>query len=314
MATTYTTTTHKKSAASQEATQARRSDAAKTVEDATNALVEEIKAGKTEQLLAWFNYCAQFHQYSPANQWLITEQCAMRNVDASKVASYRKWQELGYQVKRGERALWIWAPRPYTREVENKQTHETEEKQYVGFILVPVFDASQIAQGTNPETGEEYKPLGAFFTPLPTSEEAAALYEAGKVAASATGFTCSEEELRKGFQGYNQGKAIVVNEALDPTSKFCTLVHEFTHGLLHQTTNGLTKQIVECEAEATSYIVAKHFGITNPFSSDYLQMFGKDEKSLTERLGNIRSAAHAIIVKIEQALGAAQESEEERAA
>ena len=45
----------------------------------------------------------------------------------------------------------------------------------------------------------------------------------------------------------------------------------------------------------------------------YLQMYGNDAKSLSERLDRIRATAHAIIVKIEQALGAAQESEEQAA-
>src|SRR5947208_2152447 len=95
---------------------ARRADAKKAVDDGVKALLEEIQAGKTERLVQWFDFCAQFHRYSAANQHLIAEQAHRRGVRASHVASYAAWQELGkqrhgkpYQVKKGEKAIFIWA-------------------------------------------------------------------------------------------------------------------------------------------------------------------------------------------------------------
>ncbi len=45
----------------------RRAHARKTVEDG-------IKAGKTELLVQWLDFCAYFYKNSPANQFLIAEQ------------------------------------------------------------------------------------------------------------------------------------------------------------------------------------------------------------------------------------------------
>jgi hypothetical protein len=49
---------------------------------------------------------AQFHHYSFANCWLIYSQCP----HATLIAGYRKWQELGRQVKKGEKSIAIFAP------------------------------------------------------------------------------------------------------------------------------------------------------------------------------------------------------------
>ena len=55
----------------------------------------------------------------------------------------------------------------------------------------------------------------------------------------------------------------------------------------------------ELHAEAISYVVSHHFGIRNPFSSDYLQNWGNTEKELLAELETIKTTASAIIEQIE---------------
>jgi len=62
----------------------------------------------------------------------------------------------------------------------------------------------------------------------------------------------------------------------------------------------LEKRVKECQAEATSFIVAYHFGVNNPFSSDYLQTWGNDEKTLMEELEVVQKTAAKIIKKMEE--------------
>jgi hypothetical protein len=59
----------------------------------------------------WLRTRRAFHRYSLHNQLLI----AVQAPHATHVASFRAWLKLGYCVRKGERALRIWAPMPPSR-------------------------------------------------------------------------------------------------------------------------------------------------------------------------------------------------------
>jgi hypothetical protein len=69
-------------------------------------LAEELAQGKSARLQQYLAFAARFHQYSRANQWLILAQMPT----ATRVASYKKWQDEGYQVARGQTGIRILAP------------------------------------------------------------------------------------------------------------------------------------------------------------------------------------------------------------
>ena len=54
----------------------------------------------------WLQTRARFRRYSWKNQLLI----AMQHPTAERVAGFRAWLSLGYCVRKGERAIRIWAP------------------------------------------------------------------------------------------------------------------------------------------------------------------------------------------------------------
>lgn len=305
-------TTTKKHTVSQEVKDERRTTAKKTVEDATNKLIEELQAGKTERLQSIFRFSALFHRYSYANMRLIEAHGRERDEAASYVASFNRWGEIGnekhqkpYLVKKGEKAIWIWAPRPYTQKVINKETNKEEERDGLGFVLVPVFADYQIDQS------EGQPPLESFFTARAESEDSQRLYSTLVSVAKNNGFTVREQEMNGGMQGYCANKLIVMKGNQDSTSKFLVLVHEYTHGLLEHSKHHaeLSKQERELEAEATSFVVGEHFGIHNDFSSDYLLMYGNTSATLIAQLERIRMVAHTIIEQLEKALGTVQSEE-----
>jgi hypothetical protein len=75
-------------------------------------------------------------RYSVSNLCLIL----LANPDASFVAGFKAWLELGYCVRRREHAIWIFAPMP-TRRRDRGPTAETDDEQRrVLFRAVPVFD------------------------------------------------------------------------------------------------------------------------------------------------------------------------------
>jgi hypothetical protein len=70
------------------------------------AAVEALTASEGWQ--RWLASRRHFHQYSFNNQLLIAMQCP----EATHVAGFRRWLQLGYAVRKGETALRIWMPIP----------------------------------------------------------------------------------------------------------------------------------------------------------------------------------------------------------
>src|SRR5689334_6847128 len=77
---------------------------------ATERLTAAYEAiiGDPCQFAAYLAMLGRLHRYSPANCALIYSQCP----HASTVASYRHWQREGRQVRKGERAIRLFAPIP----------------------------------------------------------------------------------------------------------------------------------------------------------------------------------------------------------
>src|SRR5262249_12255969 len=140
-----------------------------------------------------------------------------------------------------------------------------------------------------------------FFEPLADDQEA--LCQAITTAATADGFQVGAERTR-GAQGYSQGRRIVTREGLDSTSRALTLLHEWAHGVLHQCVHALsedrpmTAELKECHAEAIAWVAAHHFGVTSPYSSDYLLQWSTTPERLREELDVIVKAASHLISAI----------------
>ncbi len=247
-------------------------------------LLAELRQGRSQRLENYLAFTARFRHYSAHNQMLIFMQCP----EATYVAGYKTWQEMGYQVARGEKGIRILAPRPYKKVPAETQ----EEEARIYFVTVAVFDASQLA-----DLGK--KPLPIFFTPLGDDQQELSARVAQVVAEN--GIIINEQETGRA-QGYSAGRRIAISEGLDSRNRVLTLIHEYAHELLHWDEEGKrqSKQVKECQAEAVSYVVAHHFGIHNPFSADYLQSWGNTPKELLAELETVRRTAAYIIERIEQ--------------
>ncbi|MSP12838.1 MAG: hypothetical protein EXR62_07760 [Chloroflexi bacterium] len=255
------------------------------VDQGIDSLLAELAQGRSQRLEDYLTFTARFHRYSLNNQILIY----MQRPDATYVAGYRTWQEMGYQVAGGQKGIRIQAPRPYKR--KNRETGEEEEA--ITFATVSVFDASQLANLAE-------RPLPAFFTPL--ADDQGALFARLAQVVTEDGIIITEQ--RTGLaQGYSTGGSIALKAGMDSRNKVLVLIHEYAHELLHWGGEGkeMAIQVKECHAEAVSYVVAHHFGMDNPFSSDYLHHWGTTPKELVAELEVIRRAAAYIIDRIEEA-------------
>src|SRR5919106_6433419 len=122
-------------------------------------LVGELKEGHTENYLEYLKFVSRFHKYSQFNQMLIFAQ----KPEATLVAGYRTWQEMGHQVKAGEKGIKIMAPIYVKNLEENELGQPTSLQKLVGFKVVSVFDSSQLT--------EPAKSLWDFRDKVPTDAE-----------------------------------------------------------------------------------------------------------------------------------------------
>lgn len=196
---------------------------------------------------------ARFHDYSFANTQLIWSQALARGFEPTRVAGYRTWQQLGRQVRGGEKGIQILAPVTRTVEADDGE----EERKVVGFRVVHVFDQSQ-TDG------------------LPLPEVRAAVLEGDlplqwdKVAemVAAAGFTLEVADVDRlrdanGITDWRNHQ-VVVRESLPGTQRFKTLVHELAHIRLHEPTSGGRpdcRGMVEVEAESVAYMVCAALGV-----------------------------------------------------
>lgn len=274
-------------------------------------LTGKLEKGITD-LYASDNYAqyicamAKFHHYSARNAFLIL----LQYPEASYVAGYNTWKELGRQVKRGEQGIQILAPCGFEaselREKIDPKTGQAmigpdgqtlTEKKYIQpnrFRIAHVFDMNQTEGKELPQihselTGEVkdfngiYERLAAL-SPLPVEQE--------DFPGAARGYTSFSENR------------IVVRPSMSQVQTIKTLVHEIAHAKLHKPSDILDeaqkkkRRQKEVEAESIAYVVCQYYGIdTSDYSLGYVAGWskGKELVELKASLDTIHRTAGEII-------------------
>lgn len=252
--------------------------------DATDVLSKQLQVGINERFVELLKFYANnFHRYSVNNTFLIQIQLP----HASYCAGLRRWNELGYTVRPGEKALWVLAPRFVKR--ENPDTGK-EEQRMIGYVAVPVFDASQVEGG---------HALPAIR--LDVEGDFATLYQALKKAAEDNGISVTESALSDALAGYAKRKEIHLHERLTDSQKFMTCIHEVAHALLHFEALPDSRATAELEAEATVFTLCHILGIESEASSSYIKVWRGDAESLKRSMQNIHKAVKTIYGWLEAA-------------
>jgi N-terminal domain of anti-restriction factor ArdC len=159
-------------------------------------------------------------RYSVNNQLLI----ALARPDATFVAGFRAWLELGYQVGKGEKAIWILAPLKI-KERDGVSGEETGETRTL-FRAVPVFDRAQVT------AGEHAAPLEPPAEPL-SGDSHEHLLEPLERFAGSLGFPVSFESIDGpggGWCDYKR-KRIVVDAGQPANARVRVLIHEIAHAM-----------------------------------------------------------------------------------
>lgn len=248
-----------------------------------------------------------FHEYSLYNTILIMMQCPQ----ASLVAGYKKWQTMGRQVKRGEKAITILCPCPHKvkkkvldkdgNPVLDENGKETEKEFSIPYFRPgSVFDISQ----TDGEPIETLNPKVLTDTVNGYDVLIQKLISISPV-------PVTFEEIEGSAKGYfsPSSKEIVVKKDMPNLQTLKTLVHESAHARLHNLEameeHAKDRETKEVEAESVAYCVLTAFGFdTSEYSFPYIAGWssGRDMKELKSSMDLIRITAGQIIDELQKGM------------
>jgi antirestriction protein ArdC len=264
----------------------------KLAEESLNRLASELEAGKSDALQNYLNTMGRFHNYSWRNVLLIGAQ----RPEATRVAGYHTWKDLGRQVKTGEKGIMIFAPM-LTRQRENAVTHPNAEKtptkqddpsRVTGFRAAFVFDVSQT----------EGKPLPEFAK---TTGDPKDHLDKLKALVAKKGISLEYDKSIAPADGVSYGGKIRLVPGMQPAEEFSVLAHELAHEMLHHGKDEarLPKIDRETQAEAVAYVVSRGVGLdTNSAAADYIALYTGDKKTLSQSLSAIQETSSRILEEI----------------
>ena len=257
------------------------------------AVHEQLAAGvaalsDSEGWQRMLQVAARFHRYSPNNVLLISVQ----RPEATLVAGYRSWQQLGRQVVRGERGIAILAP-VLVRADSHPDTQAADPARVLrGFRVTHVFDVSQTEGDALPDTGPRLlaggSPRGLWDTLASQVHDAGFTLDRGHCGAA---------------NGYTDHVQHHVRVRADVSSaQACkTLAHELAHVLLHgpdQPTR--LRHEAEVEAESVAYVVSTAAGLTTgDYSIPYVTSWSAGSTDVVrDAATRVLSTARLIIDRI----------------
>lgn len=272
-----------------------------------DAVLKQLKDGvesiqESAKFRLFLSTMARFHDYSIGNLILI----AIQKPDATHVAGFNTWKDLGRWVKKGEKGIAILAPvmppSPTCPQcgaripkgarfcpecgasVEEVEIEVTPRR----FIVVYVFDIEQT----------EGKPLPEFQVPALTGEANEELFNKVMALADSEGLTVSFES-RPGqdpeIKGQYSGKTIWVRPEESRAQQLKSLIHEVAH-YYSEGVFMIPRRDAETIAESAAFAVGAHFGFDSGVRSfPYVALWAQDKKVLEQNLGSVRRVAARMI-------------------
>ncbi len=247
---------------------------------AIHELGQALESGRSQALRKYLSAMAMFHRYSLRNVMLI----AVQRPDATRVAGYQTWRQLGRQVRKGAKGILILAPITLKRTTEALGQEEESSKVAVGFRAVYVFDVADTEGQPLPELSRTEGDPSGYASRL-------------KEFVSQCGIQLEySDEIYPALGQCSPGRIVLLPHQ-SAAEEFATLAHEVAHSLLHQRARctETSKCVRETEAEAVAYVVCEAIGLKAQRSADYIQLYSGDKDTLAESLEHVQSASAEII-------------------
>jgi hypothetical protein len=214
---------------------------------------------------------------------------SMRNVlllalqtegNASYVAGFKGWLALGYCVRRGEKALRIFAPMPRRRRDDAEQADpgagvKGDDERGVIFTTTAVFDRAQV----DPLPDVDPTPLDAPCEPLSGDSHAHLRERLADWCRSELGYNVEIRPVAGPTGGWcdTKARAIVVDATGAPNAQLRTLIHEAAHAM-GVDYRSHSRERAEVIVESVSFIVASSVGLDlGGESIPYVAGWGEDD-------------------------------------
>jgi endogenous inhibitor of DNA gyrase (YacG/DUF329 family) len=282
-----------------------------TGEKKIDTVMKQLKTGvediqDSQQFRMFLTTMAKFHDYSIGNQILIM----IQKPEATRVAGFNTWRDLGRWVTKGEKGIAILAPVMPPKgkatcpecgaEVPRKTKYcpecghglepasgiDFEQPRY--FRVVYVFDVSQTE-------GEE---LPEFDVPVLTGEANEELFAMLLEIMKPCGINVNfdpKPDMNPGIKGYYSPGEIWVKPDEPRAQQLKTLLHEIAH-YYSEGVFRMPRQDAETIAESAAYVVGAHYGFdTGVRSFPYVALWARDKKVLDQNLSAIRKVSTTII-------------------
>jgi antirestriction protein ArdC len=244
-------------------------DKLRAAHDKLQHAVAEIVSG--DEWKRMLKIASKFHNYSFNNQLMIF----LQRPDATVVAGFNRWKSLGRFVKKGEKALAIFAPCKYKTRVEDDNGDEKTSQQLRGFRVVHVFDISQTE-------GEDLPDLDAVRPKLLDGDAPVGIWDPLVSHAASVGFEVVRER-KGGENGYCDflNRKIAVRPDVAPAQAVKTLIHELGHALLHSEAPVASREVAETEVESVAFVVCDAIGLdTGTYSFPYVARWANGSEDL----------------------------------
>lgn len=283
-----------------------RADRLQAAHERLTEAVETIVSGDDWKRM--LKVSAKFHRYSFNNQLLIF----LQRPDATLVAGFRRWQDLGRQVRKGEKGIQILAPCRYRSqtadadataapgsavEVAAAEGRPTADGFVIrGFRVAHVFDIRQTE-------GEPIEDLDAVRPKLLQGEAPEGLWDALVTQANAAGFEVVRDRRgsENGYCDFKSGQ-IGIRPDVEGLQAVKTLVHELAHALLHGGDVRPARDAAEIEVESVAFVVLDALGLaSDDYSFPYVARWASgDAEVVKETAGRVVDCASRILTGVER--------------
>ncbi len=255
-------------------------DAVKMLKEGVERLVD------SHEYREYLTAMSKFHNYSISNQMLIL----LQKPDATHVAGYVRWKDLGRWVIKDAKGIGSLAP-IFARKTKPEEGEEEELEiapSPIWFKVVYVFDISQT----------EGKPLPEFEVPVLTGEANEELFADLLALMKQKGLQVnfdSRPQLDPSIKGHYMNVEIWVRPEEPRAQQLKTLAHEVAHyyseGVFH-----IPRRDAETIAESAAYVLGANYGFdTGVRSFPYVAIWAQDKKVLNDNLAAIHKVAATIL-------------------
>src|SRR6266536_1118932 len=239
-----------------------------------------------------------FHNFSVGNSLLALFQCYERQITPGPLNTYKGWQQLGRQVRKGEKAIVLCMPLAYKKRVrqDNQNAEESERNQVAQDKKEVCDEVTRYRFALRPYWFVLAQTDGdTVFTPaIAGFDLATALHE---LRIQQVDFTSTDGNA----QGYASERTIAINPLAQLSHK--TTFHELGHIVLGHTEEGrlvdsdLTpRNIREVEAESVALICCEALQLPGAeFCRGYIQNWISGDTISDRSAQRIFSAASAIL-------------------